>query len=219
MPKYIDHEARKAEVAAAVVRVAQGGLDAVTLRAVSKESGWSTGSIAHYFPDKESLLEAAFALITERSRRSLAKVLIDGDRDPILRLRDFLDAKTDNVAGQPDVMVWFAFLGRALIDRELGGHQQEAYEAWVEMVRSVIEEAQAAGDIESDRDDTGYACLLLALVDGFFLQQSFMRDYPPNHRDLARGALLILATRQGRKKLLEAESAPASAPLGLIPIP
>jgi AcrR family transcriptional regulator len=57
MPKVVDHEQRREELAAAVWRIAsRDGLDAVTIRAVANEAGWSTGALHHYFADKEDLL-------------------------------------------------------------------------------------------------------------------------------------------------------------------
>ena len=61
MPKIVDHEARRAELAAAVWRLAsREGLGAVTMRGVAAEAGWSTGALGHYFADKEELLVFAF---------------------------------------------------------------------------------------------------------------------------------------------------------------
>jgi AcrR family transcriptional regulator len=65
MPKVVDHEERRAELCAAVWRLAsREGLEAVTVRGVAEEAGWSTGAVVHYFADKEDLLLSAwFALL------------------------------------------------------------------------------------------------------------------------------------------------------------
>ena len=70
MPKIVDHEQRRSELAAAVWRLAsRDGLEAVTLRAVSAEAGWSTGALNHYFSDKEKLLLFAFQIVAHRSEQ------------------------------------------------------------------------------------------------------------------------------------------------------
>ena len=60
MPKVVDHEQRRRELAAAVWRViGREGVAEVSIRAVAAESGWSTGALRHYFATRAELL--AFA--------------------------------------------------------------------------------------------------------------------------------------------------------------
>ena len=74
MPKVVDHEERRAELAAAVWRLASSdGLEAVTVRRVAEEAGWSTGAVVHYFADKEELLLLAFSTVADRVRTRLAE--------------------------------------------------------------------------------------------------------------------------------------------------
>jgi AcrR family transcriptional regulator len=48
MPKVVDHEQRRGELAAAVWSLAsREGLEAVTVRRVAEEAGWSTGALVH----------------------------------------------------------------------------------------------------------------------------------------------------------------------------
>ena len=72
MPKIVDHDARRAELAAAVWRLAsREGIDAVTMRGVAAEAGWSTGAVAHYFADKEELVLFAFETVADRVGRRI----------------------------------------------------------------------------------------------------------------------------------------------------
>lgn len=67
MPKHVDHAVRQRELADAACRViASKGLSATTLADVAAESGWSIGSIRHYFPDKDQLIAAALWRVGER---------------------------------------------------------------------------------------------------------------------------------------------------------
>ena len=80
MPKVVDHELRRRELARAALRViGRDGLEAATTRAVADESGWSTGVLKHYFDDKDHLLHEALRELErmnlerfERARRSVA---------------------------------------------------------------------------------------------------------------------------------------------------
>jgi AcrR family transcriptional regulator len=91
MPKVVDHEVRRAEIAEALWRVvAREGIDAATIRAVAAEAGWSRGIVEHYFDSKDALvlyacelaLERTLALVKQRhettvGREALRAVLLD----------------------------------------------------------------------------------------------------------------------------------------------
>ena len=67
MPKEVDHPARRRELADAACRViARNGLAGTTLALVAEESGWSIGSIRHYFPNKDELVASALWRVGER---------------------------------------------------------------------------------------------------------------------------------------------------------
>lgn len=50
MPKVVDHERRREDLARAVwAVVARAGVDGATVRAVATEAGWSIGALRYYF--------------------------------------------------------------------------------------------------------------------------------------------------------------------------
>jgi len=71
MPKIVDHDARRAELAEAMWRVVcRDGVAAATVRSIAAEAGWSPSALRHYFATQTDLLifamEHATAKITER---------------------------------------------------------------------------------------------------------------------------------------------------------
>jgi TetR/AcrR family transcriptional repressor of bet genes len=174
MPKVVDHEQRREELAAAVWRLAsRDGLDAVTIRGVSAEAGWSTGALHHYFSDKEELLLFAFRTVADRVGRRVATARKES-RDPLELARALLaiglpldDERRD------ETRVWFAFLGLALTRPPLARAQRLAYDAWRRIVADALRDAQEQGDIERDVDVEREAAALVALVDGLAVQASF----------------------------------------------
>jgi TetR/AcrR family transcriptional regulator, transcriptional repressor of bet genes len=174
MPKVVDHEQRREELAAAVWRLAsRDGLDAVTIRGVSAEAGWSTGALHHYFSDKEELLLFAFRTVADRVGRRVATARKES-RDPLELARALLaiglpldDERRD------ETRVWFAFLGLALTRPPLARAQRLAYDAWRRIVADALRDAQEQGDIEQDVDVEREAAALVALVDGLAVQASF----------------------------------------------
>jgi TetR/AcrR family transcriptional regulator, transcriptional repressor of bet genes len=68
IPKIVDHEARRTELAEALYRVAaRSGMKGVTIRSVSAEAGWSRDAVNHYFAGKDQLLVYACRLAVDRT--------------------------------------------------------------------------------------------------------------------------------------------------------
>jgi TetR/AcrR family transcriptional regulator, transcriptional repressor of bet genes len=174
MPKVVDHEERRAELGAAVWRLAsREGLEAVTVRRVADEAGWSTGAVVHYFSDKEELLLFAFRTVADRVGRRLAAA--EERTDEPLEL-----ARTWLVQGLPldaerraEVRVWFAFLGLALARPAFARAQRLTYRAWRRRVADLLEEAQRRGQVRADVDCAAAAAALVAVVDGLAIQSTF----------------------------------------------
>ena len=70
MPRLIDHDGRRHEIAEAVWRiVVRDGVSAVSMRDVAAEAGLAVGSVRHVFATKAELLEYSMALVRERATR------------------------------------------------------------------------------------------------------------------------------------------------------
>jgi TetR/AcrR family transcriptional repressor of bet genes len=174
MPKVVDHEKRREELAAAVWRLAsREGLDAVTIRGVAAEAGWSTGALHHYFSDKEELLLFAFKTVADRVGRRVATARAES-AEPLELARALLAIGLPLDAERRDeTRLWFAFLGLALTRPSLARAQRLAYEQWRRIVADALLEAQERGDIEDEVDVEREAAALVALVDGLAVQASF----------------------------------------------
>jgi AcrR family transcriptional regulator len=174
MPKVVDHEQRREELAAAVWRLAaREGLEALTVRAVAEEAGCSTGALVHYFSDKEELLLFAFRTVADRVGRRVAKVETR-TRDPLELARAMLaEGLPTDRARQEEVRLWFAFLGLALTRPALARAQRVTYRAWRDRVAEHLRAAQESGAIRGHVDCADEAAALVALVDGLAVQATF----------------------------------------------
>ena len=174
MPKVVDHEERRAELAAAVWRLAsREGLEAITVRRVAEEAGWSTGALVHYFAGKEELLLFAFRTGADRVGRRLEE-LDEHETDPLARARaQLLEGLPLDRDRQDEVRVWFSFLGLALTRPALARAQRVAYRAWRDRIRDRLLEAQEAGQIRAEVDCPTEAAALVGLVDGLAVQATF----------------------------------------------
>ncbi|CAM5266930.1 TetR/AcrR family transcriptional regulator [Streptomyces fumanus] len=83
MPKQVDHEQRRTQIAEALIRAsARLGLHAVGMRDVAAEAGVSLRLVQYYFQSKEKLLLFGLRHVTERfGQRVAARVRAAGD-DP-----------------------------------------------------------------------------------------------------------------------------------------
>ena len=72
MPRLIDHDARRAEIADAAWRVIlREGVTGASVRTVAAEAGLSSGSLRHVFATQSALLVYAFQLVIDRAARVL----------------------------------------------------------------------------------------------------------------------------------------------------
>jgi AcrR family transcriptional regulator len=174
MPKIVDHEERREELAAAVWRLAsREGLDAVTMRRVAAEAGWSTGALAHYFDDKEELLVFAFQTVADRVGRRIVKAA-EHTRDPLELVRtQLVEGLAVDSERRAEVRVWFAFLGLAECHPQLAKAGRDAYRLWRKRVAKTLVAAQRHGLVDESIDPDREAAALIALVDGLAIQATF----------------------------------------------
>jgi AcrR family transcriptional regulator len=174
MPKVVDHEARRAELAEAVWRLAsREGLEALTVRRVAAEAGWSTGALVHYFRDKEELVLFAFETVADRAGRRIARAA-ERITDPLELTRAMLAEMLPlDPERQAEVRVWFAFLGLALTRPTLARAQRDAYRTCRGFLADTLATAQAEGRVEPEMDSSREAAALVALVDGLAVQAAF----------------------------------------------
>ena len=168
MPRSVDHDARRADLAAAVWRlVADGGMEAVSLRSVAAEAGVSMGRVQYYFATKDDLLlhglEEAHRRMESRITARLAEQdSTAGERDVLLAVLDELLGEHSETRDAIRVHTFFAAragkddrLAAVLID---GDHELQA------LAVSVIAQARRSGRVGHDIDPEldGYVLWTLA---------------------------------------------------------
>src|ERR1700749_3103607 len=142
MPKKVDHEARREELVLAAWRViAARGIDEVTIREIARESGYSSGVLAHYFKNKDDLLAHALRLSHTRIRKRYdaeveTPVAVDALR-AILIDNLPMDEQRDM-----ETRIEMSFWARALRNEELHEIQQDESETLRALLRELIEKAR-----------------------------------------------------------------------------
>ena len=165
MPKVVDHAARRHELAEAAWRaIVKYGLDGTTTRLIAKESGYSTGVLAHYFESKDEILLEALRISHEGLDRRIRDA-VDG-KGGFDALRTFC-IEVLPVSDQParethlEMSIW----SRALVNDELRSVQRSESSRWRRLVEGLIISAQRSGELVEMPART-IAVLLSAVIDG-----------------------------------------------------
>jgi len=117
MPKIVDHEQRRDEIALVACRVlAEYGFDQATIVRIAREAGYTTGMVAHYFDTKQDIIVAALRLILRRIEERLTRVA-DRERPDLVAL--LTEALPVNETRYIECAVWMAFWGQVPADRRL----------------------------------------------------------------------------------------------------
>ena len=146
------------------------GLEATTLRDISREGGFTTGLLTHYFPDKQALIAGTFAATSrdwiEHARGTLAEaatvpqllsafVAVAVPREPERRAEWRLWAEMWTYAGRDRAFVAELEAADALWEREIHA-----------MLRRVRDEGFLPAGLDLDME----AAVLARLVDGLGLR-------------------------------------------------
>lgn len=165
MPKIVDHDQRRAELARAAWRVIIAkGLDGTTTREIARESGYSAGVLSHYFPSKDDLLLEAL----RRSHEVILRRLGDlAERHAGLEaLRMFCyDSIPLHDEQARETYLEMSFWSRALVNEELCAVQRSEAGHWRGMLRCLVVGAQESGELRPAEPDL-VVDMLASLIDG-----------------------------------------------------
>lgn len=170
VPKIVNHDERREELAAAVWRVLlRDGIEGVSIRGVAAEAGLSTGALRHYFGTKEELLAGADRLLVERvigrlERRPRGSSVRDGVRGALVEVLPLDDERRTEAA------VWFAFASRSFVARRISSEHRNVFDGTRELCQFVVNELDAAGELAPGLDARMEAYRLHALIDGLVVQ-------------------------------------------------
>lgn len=149
MPKIVDHEQRRAEIAeVAAELIAEGGVEAATLREIARRSGFSKGIIEHYFERKSELIDAALGWANERyfERAACATAGLNG----LDALRARLRATVPSTAAlRNEWKIRLIFWSIAAIDPVLQKQQAVRTRDAIAHFTADLRDAQSCGEIDS----------------------------------------------------------------------
>lgn len=168
MPKIVDHEERRNEIADTVLAlIAAGGTKAVTTRSVAKQSGWSAGTVNHYFVSREGLMLGALRRAAQLQGEEIRKALHQRDMTPMQRLHQMTESILP--LDERRVAMTKIFLDYYAESNGQSDTQEEVVQYlrnWRKAATRLIQECKDDGSIVSSREASTLAIELVALTDG-----------------------------------------------------
>ena len=117
MPKIVDHQQRRDQIALVACRVvAEYGFEQATIVRIAREAGYTTGMVAHYFDTKQDIIIAALRLILTRIEARLTKPAAEGASDLQAVLTETLPIDAQRYI---ECAFWTAFWGQVSADKRL----------------------------------------------------------------------------------------------------
>ena len=128
MPKIVDHDARRAQIADAVFAlVDRSGTAGVTVRALAAETGWSMGAVRYYFASQTQLMLFAAEEMARRVEERVRAILA-AEPPSMARAEHLLAAMLPLDAERAsEVRVWAAFMSAARVD---AGYERVRLASW-----------------------------------------------------------------------------------------
>lgn len=176
MPKIVDHEKRRAELASTAVAVfAHRGFEETTMQDIAEAAGVAKGSLYRYFASKVELLSYITRDLVEAFDRSTRET-ISSVEDPEERLTLFIGEFAQLIALFPDLLrvyseIWMYNLkGKYRDMKELFDDYLDQYRG---AIVEIITDGRRAGVFREDVNPRHMAITLMAFLDGIGLHSLY----------------------------------------------
>lgn len=170
MPKKVDHKLRReAFLAAAYRTIKKKGLEGMTVRAVAREAGFTTGALVHYVSSMDKLLIESSEYAARYVRGDMEAMEALPDKLELLRQVIYLSLPLDEER-RGNWNFWMGFWERSVRNATVRKLTHTRYTEWIRRVERLIRTAQQAGDLADDIDVKRATRTCVALVDGIATQ-------------------------------------------------
>ncbi len=197
MPKIVDHETRREEIAEALWRVVRrDGIRAASVRTIAAEAGWSAGAVRYYFPDQAGLLSFAMDLVSRRVTERVSALNPKGSATAVA-LRYLEEALPLDADRRAEFGVWMAFMAQAQAESDAGSlheHVDKVHDGLRGLCESLLQALADSGALRDDLELRWETERLHAVIDGLALHAAIQPDRttPDRVRQLLRHHLETL---------------------------
>lgn len=198
MPKIVDHDERRRQIAAAVSDIAASdGLVDVSFRTVADRAGVSVSLVQHYFGDKANLLRTTLEIQSEAMNAHIAAKLTELGAEPepadILRVVAHTFLPLDEVSRR-SMLVYHGFAAAALTDSAL--RHTDMFTNGRNLIQFFAAQLDAAGMTDPRTDSAADATGLLSLLLGLSLSILLEQVTPADATETLDQHLRVLASRR-----------------------
>jgi AcrR family transcriptional regulator len=184
MPKEVDHDERREELLEAVWRViVRDGIEGTTIRAIARETGWSTGVLSHYFADKDEIIASALRLAYER-----IAIRWDEKLEGLTGVSALYELVVDNLPldneRKLETQLLMNYWSMMIRGHDLTARPRRRGPLLIDLLTRFVREGQEAGEIRGDEAPEDIAERLLGLIDGFSLHALLNPDRLNGDRQL-----------------------------------
>lgn len=191
MAKHQPEEVRRRQIIDAAKRCfIEKGLDATTMRDISREARLSLGGCYHHFASKDEIFRA---ICNETYGTVLRRWQSDEDGDePTVsqRIRNLAERNFEMIETDPDYFRLALVLnGAAVVNDELKAVKRDHHRGFVEFIATALDAGIESGELK-EHDASAIAEGIVALFDGFYLRRAIDAQIKP--RQSATAALDLI---------------------------
>ncbi|MHA2789959.1 TetR/AcrR family transcriptional regulator [Corynebacterium sp. S7] len=181
MPAIIDHDERRNELAhAALELAAHHGLEGVTIRRIATATGYSPGTVQHYFPTRTDIINHTFDLLGQIQREQF--LALDRSQPPRALILDAVRAYLPtNDEERIVAAAGAAFYLASLYDEALRRQTSSGPTTLISVITRILEVAERDGQLAPGTVPAREASILW----GFFDPSPVLAGYRTAEESLA----------------------------------
>ncbi len=136
MPKIVNHDQRRKSIAIAAAEViSRNGLESTKLTDIGRLAGVTTGTITHYFDDKDAVLTAALEVAYDIMLERINEVTKQSEYSVFDVLSKALPTSKKS---RQAMTVWLAFWSRSITEPKVAQQQIAFHHSWQEIVNEQL---------------------------------------------------------------------------------
>jgi len=171
MPKIVDHHRRREDLALLTLDVIKAaGIEGATVREIARRGRLSIGVLTRYFTGKDEMVAFAFRWLTEKTFADLEQ-LASAHAPGLPRLEAAL--RVQSAAEPAGIGLWLSLWDRAVRNPRFRNEHRAFYGRWRGFVRTCLRDAAALGQISRTTGLDETTDLIVAAIDGIWLEGAF----------------------------------------------
>ena len=174
LPKIVDKKEKAARIGSAAIPVFRKlGYDRTRMADIAQAAGVGKGTLYEYFRNKDEILRFEFQRYFDAFQSGALAATAEAD-SPGARLLSLIDFAVAHVTEWEDhCTVYVDYFGSVRSDADAAYSLSNIYAEIEGVIRVLIEDGQASGEMDGDLDPSATAELLVAVFEGVVLHRVF----------------------------------------------